>query len=77
MNAASLPEWLLAGAAGVGTLPLLGLAAYAANRDLHLPHLPVDAIESAAEQAAQRVRLQLAAWLLVLAWHLESGEATR
>ncbi|MFD8251944.1 hypothetical protein [Streptomyces werraensis] len=77
MSAASLPEWLAAGAVGAGTLPLLAAAAVAANRDWHLPHLPVDAIESAAEQAAQRVRLQLAAWLLVLAWHLESGEAAR
>lgn len=77
MNAASLPEWLAAGAVGVGTLPFLAAAAYAANHDLHLPHLPVDAIESAADRAAQRVRMQLAAWLLVLAWHLESGEAAR
>ncbi|MCI4143018.1 hypothetical protein [Streptomyces sp. MMS20-AI2-20] len=77
MTAASLPEWLAAGAVGAGTLPLLAAAAVAANHDWHLPHLPLDAVESAAEQAAQRVRLQLAAWLLVLAWHLESGEAAR
>ncbi|MEV5168245.1 hypothetical protein AB0K66_26975 [Streptomyces werraensis] len=79
MSAASLPEWLAAGAVGTvlfvpGALLILGL-----DHDLspRLPHVDVASAVAAADRAVQRVRLQLAAWLLVLAWHLESGEAAR
>ncbi|MGA5208979.1 hypothetical protein ACPCSB_04635 [Streptomyces pseudogriseolus] len=77
MNAASLPQWLAAGAVGAGTLPLLAAAAVAANRDLHLPHVDVAPAVAAADRAAQRARVQLAAWLLLLAWHLETRKGAR
>ncbi len=79
MNAATIPEWLTAAAVGTaafvpGALLILGL-----DHDLRprLPRVDVAPAVAAADQAAQRVRLQLAAWLLALAWHLESGEAAR
>jgi hypothetical protein len=77
VNAATAPEWLTAAAIGTSTLPLLAATAYAANRDLHLPHVGMAPAVAAAGQAIQRARIQLAAWLLLLSWHLQLEEATR
>jgi len=77
VNAATTPERLTAFAIGAGTLPLLAAVAFAANRDLHLPHVDTTPAVTAAEQAIQKARLQLAAWLLLASWHLQIGEATR
>lgn len=79
MSAASLPEWLAAGAIGTaafvpGALLILGLDH---NLSPRLPRVDVAPAMAAADQAARRVRLRLAAWLLALAWHLEAGEAAR
>ncbi|GGV69041.1 hypothetical protein GCM10010294_25410 [Streptomyces griseoloalbus] len=70
MNAATTGEWLTAAAIGTATLPLLWLAVRYADRDVHLPHLPVAPALDAAGHATQQARLHLAAWLVVLAWHL-------
>lgn len=75
MSAASLPEWLAAGAVGAGTLPLLAAAAFAADHDWHLPHVDVTPAVTAAEHAAQWARLHAVALLLLLAWHLDPKEA--
>lgn len=86
MPAATATEWLTAAAIGTagfvpGALLILGL-----DHDLRprMPHLSLDQARTAAhrahdatEQAALKARLQLAAWLLVIAWHLESKGATR
>jgi hypothetical protein len=70
MSAATPAEWLAAAAIGTGALPLLAAAAIAAERDVHLPHVDLAPAAAAAERAAQRARLRLAAWLVILAWHL-------
>jgi hypothetical protein len=70
MAAATVPEWLAAAAIGTSALPLLAAAAIAAERDVHLPHVDLTPALEAAERATQRARLRLAAWLVVLAWHL-------
>jgi hypothetical protein len=75
VSAASLPEWLAAGAVGATTLPLLAAAAFAADHDWHLPHVDVAPAAAAAERAAQWARLHTVALLLLLAWHLEPKEA--
>jgi hypothetical protein len=79
MPAATAAEWLTAAAIGTTTLPPLWLAAHLAGRDL--PHVSLDPARNAAhrahdaaEQAAQRARVQLVAWLLVLACHLEQPQ---
>ncbi|MFC8986902.1 hypothetical protein [Streptomyces sp. NPDC057115] len=75
MNAATTGEWLAAAAIGTSTLPLLAAAVVAAERDWHLPHMSLAPAAATAEQAVQAARLQAAAWLLVLAWHLGPKEA--
>lgn len=77
MNAATATEWLTAAAIGTSTLPLLAAAAAAAGSDWQLPHLSLAPAVETAEQAVQAAGLRAAAWLLVLAWHLETREATR
>lgn len=77
MPAATATEWLTAAAIGTSSFLPIAAAVLLADRDLHLPHVSLAGVENAAEQAALKVRLALAAWLLVLAWHLESGEASR
>jgi hypothetical protein len=79
MPAATATEWLTAAAIGTTTLPPLWLVAHLAGRDL--PHVSLDPARAvahrahdAAEQAAQRARVQLVAWLLVLACHLEQPQ---
>jgi hypothetical protein len=74
MAAATAAEWLTAAAIGTGVFPLFAAAVYAAHLDVQLPHVPWDKARDAAEQAAQRARLQLAAWLMVLAYHLEQPQ---
>ena len=76
MSAANAAEWLAAAGIGVTTLPPLWLAAHLAGRDL--PHVSLDPARAvvhrahdAAEHAALKARLQLAAWLLLLSWHLD------
>jgi hypothetical protein len=79
MHAATAAEWLTAAAIGATTLPPLWLVAHFAGRDL--PHVSLDPARAAAhrahaaaEQAALKARVQLAAWLLVLACHLEQPQ---
>ncbi|PWI08360.1 hypothetical protein DIZ27_23260 [Streptomyces sp. NWU339] len=79
--AADPTQWLTAAAIGSALyLPGALLVVHLAARDL--PSLDtaravVDGIDAAAERAAQKARLQLAALLLLLAWHLETKEVTR
>jgi hypothetical protein len=79
MPAATAAEWLTAAAIGTGAflpgaLVILGL-------DHQLPRVslaPARAVahraHDAAEHAALKARVQLAAWLLVLACHLEQPQ---
>ncbi|MFJ9657578.1 hypothetical protein ACIRPR_06370 [Streptomyces griseoflavus] len=75
MAAATVPQWLTAAAIGAGALLPFAAAVTLADRDL--PRVDVAPAVAAARRAAMRARLQLAAWLLVLAWHLEAGEGAR
>ncbi|MFC8985142.1 hypothetical protein [Streptomyces sp. NPDC057115] len=75
MTAATVPEWLVAAAIGTSTLPLLALTAIAADRDWHLPHITLTPATATAGHAVQAARIQAAAWLLLLAWHLGPKEA--
>ena len=77
MNAATVPEWITAAAIGTSTLPLLAAAVVAADRDWQLPHVSLAPAVASAEQAVQAARLQAAALLLVLAWHLGPKETAR
>ncbi|MGY0067680.1 hypothetical protein ACWZEH_12810 [Streptomyces sp. QTS137] len=77
MNAATTGEWLGAAVIGLSALPLYTAAIYAAHLDLHMPHVPWNKAKAATTRAAARTRLRLAAWLMVLAWHLDAREATR
>ncbi|WP_442803444.1 hypothetical protein OG411_19145 [Streptomyces pseudogriseolus] len=75
MNAASVPEWLAAGA--IGAVALLPFAAAVALADRDLPRVDVAPAVAAVDRAAERARVQLAAWLLLLAWHLETRKGDR
>jgi hypothetical protein len=82
MPAATAAEWLTAAGIGATTLPPLWLVAHFAGHDL--PHVSLGPARTAAhrahdaaEHAALRARLQLAAWLLALSCHLEMKEGAR
>ncbi|MFF7313381.1 hypothetical protein [Streptomyces sp. NPDC008137] len=84
MPAATATEWLTAAAIGATTLPPLWLVAHLAGSDYQLPHVSLAPARAAAhrahdaaEHAALKARVRMAAWLLVIAWHLETREATR
>ena len=75
MPAATGTEWALAALLGVSAYAPIVIAVRFADRDL--PHVSLDPAravahraQDVAEQAAQRARLQLLAWLMVLACHL-------
>jgi hypothetical protein len=74
MAAATAAEWLTAAAIGTGVFPLFAAAVYAAHLEVQLPHVPWARARDAAEHGAVRARLQLAAWLMVLACHLEQPQ---
>jgi len=81
MPAATAAEWLTAAAIGTGSFLLIAVAVHFAGHDL--PHVSLAPARAAAhrahdatEQAAQRARLQLAAWLLNLAWRLDHPRGT-
>ncbi|MFE7232522.1 hypothetical protein ACFVAF_18050 [Streptomyces sp. NPDC057596] len=73
MAAATAAEWLTAAAIGTGAFVPGALLILSLDHDLtpRLPHVDLEPARAAAERAAQRARVRLAAWLLVLAWHLE------
>ena len=73
MNAATPTEWITAAAIGTSTLPLLALAAHCADRDL--PHPSLNTVHETAAAASEWTRMQLAAWLLLIAWHIGPKEA--
>jgi hypothetical protein len=82
MPAATATEWLTAAAIGTGAFLPIAAATFAAGRDL--PHVSLDParhaahrVHDAAEQAALKARLRMAAWLLAIAWHLEAKGVTR
>lgn len=82
MPAATAAEWLTAAAIGTGSFLPIAAAVHFAGHDL--PHVSLDPARAAAhrahdaaEQTALKARLRLAAWLLVLACHLETKEAAR
>ncbi|MGW5130395.1 hypothetical protein [Streptomyces sp. NPDC004135] len=80
MPAASGADWAVALVLGVSAYAPIVIATHFADRDLpRVPLAParavVDRAHDAAEQTAQRARLRMAAWLLVLAYHLEQGGA--
>ncbi|NEE06906.1 hypothetical protein G3M58_10660 [Streptomyces sp. SID7499] len=85
MAAATAAEWLTAAALGAGAyVPLAALVVANAGRDFHMPHVSLDPARTAAhrahdaaEHAALKARLQLAAWLLALSCHLEMKEGAR
>lgn len=85
MPAATATEWLTAAAIGTGAFaPGALLVVLTAGSDYKLPHVSLDPARAAAhrahdaaEQTAQRARLQLVAWLLVLACHMEPEEGAR
>jgi len=67
VNAASIPEWLTAAVIGTAGLIPFAIAVRISGHDFH----------ATAKQIEQWAGLQAAALLLVLAWHLQTGEATR
>ncbi|MEV5659835.1 hypothetical protein [Streptomyces flaveolus] len=79
MSPATSAEWLGAFALGTGAYVPGALLILGLDHDfrVRLPHVNVEPALVAAEQAAHRARLQLAGLLLLLAWHLNLGEATR
>ncbi|MFE0329029.1 hypothetical protein ACFW08_20050 [Streptomyces sp. NPDC058960] len=62
---ASAAEWLTAAGIGVAAFVPVALPTLALRRDGNLPHVPVE-----------RAAVLAAAWLLVLAWHLDVRGAT-
>jgi hypothetical protein len=77
--AATAAEWLTAAAIGTATLPPLWLVAHFAGHDLpHVSLAPARAAahraHDAAEQIVQWARLQLLAWLMAVACHLEQPQ---
>ncbi|MFJ8049273.1 hypothetical protein [Streptomyces luteogriseus] len=84
MPAASAAEWLGAAAIGTGSFLPIAVAVHFAGSEFHLPHVSLDPTRTAAhrahdaaEQAALKARLQLLAWLMALACHLETKEGAR
>ena len=81
MPAATATEWLTAAAIGTGSFLPIAAAVYFAGSDFHLPHVSLAPARAAAhrahdaaEQTALKARLQLLAWLMVLACHLEQPQ---
>lgn len=79
MSAATTAEWIGAFALGTAAFIPGALLILSLDHDLRprMPHVSVEPALHAADRAAQWARLQLAALLLVAAWHLETTEATR
>ncbi|WP_439947260.1 hypothetical protein [Streptomyces sp. BBFR109] len=73
MTAATATEWLTA--AGLATAAFIpgALLILSLDHDLRprLPHIDLEPARETAARAAQWARLQTAALLLLLAWHLE------
>lgn len=79
MPASSASEWLTATAIGTGAFVPIALTILSTDHDLRprMPHVSLTPAVEVAERAVLRARLTVAAWLLVLAWHLEPQGGSR